>query len=420
KKVYNNALWMMSEKIISIFGLLFITSFVAKYVGPNTFGQISLSIAIFQVVQIIAQMGGDNIIFKRISKNEISGIILMRASSLLRGGSFFIISMLVAIYCYLYVPDDAYIYIFAVGVSYFFLSVDIYSIYNNALLKSKINTISNIIGLFFGLSIRYVIAYCEMNPYYLSIPIILTTLVPFFIRKFIFGRALKIIDGYDFVIDSKKIKTYSRYMLLAGTGIVVSSISIALYSRINQFLLGAVDSVSSVGIYSVAVTLGTSWGFISQSLITSFYSRIYSEKNDSVSINLAAKLNRLVFFISLLFIAVIFFGGRYILEMLYGPSYISAYIPMVLLSIGSLLSSLGTVAYRFIVKYSGYYFLSKKMSVMLLISIPLSFFLIKPYGITGAACSTIIIEFISLTFMNYFFCKGIIFNMHKASFLKWW
>lgn len=121
KKVYNNALWMMSEKIISIFGLLFITSFVAKYVGPNTFGQISLSIAIFQVVQIIAQMGGDNIIFKRISKNEISGIILMRASSLLRGGSFFIISMLVAIYCYLYVPDDAYIYICRWRVILFFI-----------------------------------------------------------------------------------------------------------------------------------------------------------------------------------------------------------------------------------------------------------------------------------------------------------
>lgn len=49
---------MMSEKIISIFGLFFVTSFVAKYVGPTTFGQISLAIALFQVVQIIAQMGG--------------------------------------------------------------------------------------------------------------------------------------------------------------------------------------------------------------------------------------------------------------------------------------------------------------------------------------------------------------------------
>ncbi len=34
-KIALNAVWMMSEKIISIFGLIFVTSSVAKYVGPN-------------------------------------------------------------------------------------------------------------------------------------------------------------------------------------------------------------------------------------------------------------------------------------------------------------------------------------------------------------------------------------------------
>lgn len=65
-KIALNAVWMMSEKIISIFGLIFVTSSVAKYVGPNLFGQIALSLSIFQIVQIIAQMGGGTIIFKRL------------------------------------------------------------------------------------------------------------------------------------------------------------------------------------------------------------------------------------------------------------------------------------------------------------------------------------------------------------------
>lgn len=38
---------MMSEKIISIFGLIFVTSFVAKYVGPTIFGDIALAMSIF-------------------------------------------------------------------------------------------------------------------------------------------------------------------------------------------------------------------------------------------------------------------------------------------------------------------------------------------------------------------------------------
>lgn len=33
KKILSNSIWMMSEKIITLFGLIFVTSFVAKYVG---------------------------------------------------------------------------------------------------------------------------------------------------------------------------------------------------------------------------------------------------------------------------------------------------------------------------------------------------------------------------------------------------
>lgn len=72
-----NALWMMSEKLVTLFGLFFVTSFVAKYIGPYRFGQLALAIAIFQVVQVVAQLGCDNIIFKRVSQKLISGLKLI-------------------------------------------------------------------------------------------------------------------------------------------------------------------------------------------------------------------------------------------------------------------------------------------------------------------------------------------------------
>ena len=36
KEKLKNSLWMIAEKIIAVFGLIFVTSFVAKYVGPTT------------------------------------------------------------------------------------------------------------------------------------------------------------------------------------------------------------------------------------------------------------------------------------------------------------------------------------------------------------------------------------------------
>lgn len=208
-------------------------------------------------------------------------------------------------------------------------------------------------------------------------------------------------------------------MLVTGVGIVASSISVAVYSRINQFTLGAIETVASVGVYSVAVTLGTSWGFISQALITSFFSRIYSEPDDSVAIKITARLNRLIFIVSIFFLIFIVSLGHGILIILYGDAYASAYYPMVLLCIGSLFSALGTVSYRYIVRLSGYYYLSKKMLCLLFFSIPLSYVLILFYGIIGAALSFVIVEFLSLTVMNYFFNNGIIWELHKITFFKW-
>lgn len=214
-------------------------------------------------------------------------------------------------------------------------------------------------------------------------------------------------------------KKYSKYMFLAGVGIVAASISVAVYSRVNQFTLGAVDGTASVGVYSVALTLSTSWGFVSQALITSFYSKIYSTDDRLISLEMAAKLNQLVFFISLAFISLIVIFGQFVLTVLYGDEYSSAYIPMVILCIGSMLSSLGTVSYRYIIKLSGYYFLSRKMFLLLIISLPLSYFSILYYGIIGASVSFVIVELLSLTVMNYFFSNGVIWKMHKMSFAKW-
>lgn len=421
KKIYKNAFWMMSEKIVSVFGLFFVTSFVAKYVGPSVFGQISLAIAIFQVVQIISQMGGDNIIFKRVSVNELSGITLMQASTFLRGSAYVIISTFIVLYFYYFIRGDAVFYILAVSIAYFFASVDVALIYNNAMLMSKLNTIANVIGLLIGLFIRYIIAYMALNPLYLCIPIILTTLIPFIIRFLLFRQRKNhnIQFGRVNKIELKNIKRYSKYMLYAGAGIVSSSISVAVYSRVNQFTLGFLDGTASVGVYSVALTLATSWGFISQALITSFYSKIYSVSDQSIAMKLAVKLNCMVFFISLLFIGLVAIFGEFALKLLYGSEYVSAYVPMIILCFGAMLSSLGTVAYRYIIKLSGYYYLSRKMLSLLIISLPLSYFMILFYGTIGASVAFVVIELLSLTIMNYFFCSGVIWKMHKMSFTKW-
>ncbi|MBO1930007.1 hypothetical protein J4731_25550 [Providencia rettgeri] len=60
---------MISEKSIAIIGL-FLSHHMSQNMLAQRFGIIALATATFQIIQIIAQLGNDNIIFKRVSKKK--------------------------------------------------------------------------------------------------------------------------------------------------------------------------------------------------------------------------------------------------------------------------------------------------------------------------------------------------------------
>ncbi|MCS5950452.1 oligosaccharide flippase family protein [Klebsiella pneumoniae subsp. pneumoniae] len=98
KRILSNSVWMMSEKIITLFGLIFVTSFVAKYVGTEVFGQIAFATSLFQIAMIVAQLGSDVIIFKRVSKNNDSGVKLICSTLYLRAFIYILVSIPIIFY----------------------------------------------------------------------------------------------------------------------------------------------------------------------------------------------------------------------------------------------------------------------------------------------------------------------------------
>lgn len=406
-RILKNAAWMVSEKFIAIIGLFVVTSYVAKYVGPELFGIIALATATFQIIQIIAQLGNDHIIFKRVSKKKESGIKLIRSTFLIRTIIYFLISIPTLYYFHSYKNNITFIFSIAICIACYFSSIDIYSIYNNAILKSKLNTIANIIGLSIGLTLQYTIAYNRFDPIYLTIPIIVVTFIPLSIRFCLFPKISK--------IKKKNKSRYNKYIFLSGISIVFSTLSIAIYTRINQFMISYLEGDYSLGVYSVAVTLSSAWVFILTAIVNSTLPSIFGEKTESKAVNIAANLNIIVLSISITVLVFIYFFGSYFIQLLFGDSYAMANELLVILCFSTIFSNLGTVSARFIVRHSGYSFLSKKMFIMVLLSTPISYIMINIFGLKGATYSVLIIEILSLTIMNYFFKKGLIFNLHKET-----
>ena len=410
KKVFSNSAWMMLEKFLGIFGLIFVNSYMAKYIGPENFGTLAFTISIFVFVQTFSWFGAQNVLFKRLSENVNSGMRLSLASQLLRRFLFFISSIGCLIYLWLF--SDTLTFIFGLGnciASYFIVS-DIYSIYNNSQLTSYVNALSNIVGLATALLLRFTLVFYEAEPYTMVFPIIVIALIPYFIRKWYF----RYMNKHSFKIESNR--KYNKYILMTGGSLVLSTLSITLYTQISNIFLAKYTSFTSLGIYNVALTIGGAWTFISIALITSYFPKIYATKGKIEESQLLKQIHLIAIGIGIGCLLAISIIGKWFIELLYGADYIKAASFLPLIVIATTLSTLGTISYRYMIKLNGYRYLSIKMFVVSLLSVPLAYFLIRKYGVTGAAMCFIIIELFSLTVGNYFFKKGVVLDMHLSIF----
>ncbi|KAF6659960.1 oligosaccharide flippase family protein [Enterobacteriaceae bacterium EKM102V] len=407
--VMSNAAWMMSEKIISVFGVIFVTSYVAKSFGPTVFGQMAFSTSLFAMVQTVAIFGTETILFKRVSKNASKGLRLMSIARTLRMVLLLITSVPVLIWVWYNMQENFLAFALASFVASVFVTQDTFSVYNNARLASRLNTVANATGMLLSFGISFTIAWLRLNPLWLTLSIVSVTLVPYLIKRHNFYQ-----DHQDQMPPREKRTTYVRYLMYAGLPLAISSIFISVQVKAAQMFLAGTAPARDLGLFAAANTISASWIFIPVALITSCFTEIFRERGE-VAIKLAARLNGYVMAVSLLMLLIISLFGERIIIALYGPEYTQSGSLITLLSIATSFSAMGTVAYRYMVKEGGFNYLLRKIVCLMVISLPLSWWLIQGHGIMGAAWSVFLSELLSLTVMNYFFKNGVIQKIQVSS-----
>ncbi|WP_017347303.1 hypothetical protein [Pantoea sp. A4] len=407
--VMSNAAWMMSEKIVSVFGVIFVTSYVAKAFGPAVFGQMTFSVSLFSMVQTIAVFGTETILFKSISKSTAKGLRLMRVARSLRFVLLLITAIPLLAWVWYAMPQNFIGFALASFVASVFVTQDTFSVYNNARLASRLNTLANATGLMLSFAISFFIAWQRLDPLWLTLSMISVTLIPYAIKRHHFYR-----QTTDIAPPQAKRPAYLRYLLYAGLPLAISSIFIAVQVKTAQMFLAGIAPARELGLFAAANTVAASWIFIPVALITSCFTEIFRARGE-VALRLAARLHGYVMGVSLLMLFVVALFGEKIIIALYGHEYTQSGSLITLLSSATCFSAMGTVAYRYMVKEGGFNYLLGKITCLVAISLPLSWWLIHQHGILGAAWSVFLSELLSLTVMNYFFKNGVIQKIQISS-----
>jgi len=397
-----NSLWMFVEKGISLFGLIFIISAVAKYTGPSIYGEISLAASIFIVLKTIAQLGLDQTFFKYVSeKKPYYNLFLFYAIKLI-SLIFILVFFLVFLWSIKFSSYTGFWFIVATGIAYYFNSIDLINFFNEGRLLSKLNVFANIVGLTIALVLRYIVVIFKLNVLYLCFPIVIMTLIPFLI-KFYFYRSY--VDQSKFCKKNKNLKYY-KYFIYTGVPLTLSILTVSINSQIANYFLAYFEGTKSVGVYSVAFILAGAWCIIPTTIIMSFLTTIYATNNYQNYIALSRKLFISIVLISLILILILILLSDFIIDFLYGPQYFKSIFIFRILLFYQFFWVIGFYFSRLILKFNGFGFLAYKSIFTCILNLILSFVLIKKYGMLGAAYSVLISEIVSSMFFNMFYRKA--------------
>lgn len=411
-KVFTNSLWMMSEKLISILGLIFVTSFVAKYIGPENFGKLTFASSIFAIIQTVAMLGSENIIFQKTAKDRRLGEYIIDSTKVIRDIIYLTLSLSTLFYIYFVADYLTFVFSIATSIAIYFAVHDVYSIYFNATLQSKINAYCNILALIISLIIRYCIAKFQLAIEFLGVPIVLITLIPFTIRRHLYLKRKHV----QVSITIEKIKRYRKFMLGVGRKLVFYSLSVAIFTKTSQLFLG-VKSPHDLGIYTVAMTLGNSFYFVLVAVISSYFTQIYTEENFEKCQKMVAKLSLVIICICLSVMLFFAIAGNYVIQMLYGVEYVGVNQILLFAVAVTLFSGLSTIAEKYLLKFNAYDYLKKKTLYLVAFNIILTALFVYMWGLYGAIFAILITEAMSFTLFNYFYRDQIILDTQKRIFL---
>jgi PST family polysaccharide transporter len=193
-------------------------------------------------------------------------------------------------------------------------------------------------------------------------------------------------------LTTLKANTRRAKMLLKDSWpLLLSSMAIVIYMKIDQVMLGEMVGEESVGIFSAAARLSEAWYFVPMMIVTSVFPTIIANKqtNEGLYIGRVQRLYNLLAVISVMVGLVFSLISSWLITTLYGPNYAEAAAVLSIQIWAGIFVSMGIARGKWLLaedlQHIGYWYIALAM----VINIVGNYFLIPLYEELGAAIATV-------------------------------
>ena len=387
-KILDNIGWLFFDKILRMGVGLLVGVWIARYLGPEQFGLLNYALAFTGLFGAIATLGLQGIVVRDIVRDPHGARLILGTAALLQfiGGLIAFVLILIAI-AYLR-PDDqlARSIVAILAAILLFKASDIAVYWFESQVQSKyVVWVQNSVFLLFAIGkVTLILNKASLTAFVwlmlVEASIVALILIIVFGR---FGQPLATLNT-----NSKRAKA----LLKDSWPLLLSSMAIAVYMKIDQVMLGEMKGNEAVGVFAAATRISEVWYFIPMAIVVSVSPTIIATKQDCEKKYLH-RTQQLFDWLVLLSVSVAIptaFLSDFVIEILYGKLYADASIILSIHVWASVFVCLGVASSQNLLAENRQIISMQRTFAGLITNILLNLILIANYGAIGAAIATVI------------------------------
>lgn len=396
-KVLHNAGWIIGAQIAQSLLSLLIGIFIVRYLGPTKYGLLSYVASLVSFVVPIMNLGLSNILVQEfIYYPHKDGQILGTAIVCSLFSSFLCIIGLL-LFVSLFDNNDSNVFFVCLlySTKLIFQAITLIIYWFQAHFLSKISSIICLVAYFLVSLYKIYILINIKSIYWFSLTnsfdfaIIAFLSLIFYYKKG--GKRLSVSPKLGFYLFSKS-KHY-----------IVSSMMVTIFANTDKIMLKQMINEESTGFYSAAVTCAGVAGFIFSAIIDSFRPYIFEGKKINIETfeHRETYLYSIVIYLSVIISLFITLFSKNIINFLYGSDFTPSILPLQIIVWYTTFSYIGAVRNIWILANNLQYLLWFINLSGALFNIVLNVFLIKMYGVPGAAFASLLTQFFTNVLVGY-------------------
>jgi O-antigen/teichoic acid export membrane protein len=269
RRYFKNTSWLMGGQVLRMALSLVVTVAMARYLGPEGFGQLSFVFAITLLIGVLANLGLENRAKKELVESPDNRDRIL--------GTYFLLTVIPALVLYgvmmggvLLFEVESRLWVLYLWLGGVFLLAPFRSIelWFQAQVQSKYGVLAMTIGLVLGSTMKLLLILFEAGLDWFAMAIFAEALIANLARMAIYHRRVGSLMAWK--MDGRLAGT----LLKDSWPLLLSGLAISVYMQMDQVMLGVMLSQEVVGQYAAVVRVSTIWYFIPMILGASLFPAI--------------------------------------------------------------------------------------------------------------------------------------------------